>query len=119
VVLAVVIVIVVIPIAIRMPTTLVFIPPSMNRVPAALARFVQLVAPMFGLLALIAVMLDGFVQLVIGFRNAPLAVIIRVHARSACKQQKARQSRGSKYGSPEERILRMSHGVGSPLSLMM
>ena len=40
VVLAVAIVVVVIPIAVRMPATLVFIPPSMTGAPAVLPRFV-------------------------------------------------------------------------------
>ena len=84
-VIAVVIMVVVIPIVIRTPAMLVFIPPSMIRVPAALPRFVQHVAPMCRLLALIAVVLDGFMQLVIGFRNASLAVVIGAQVRSACK----------------------------------
>ena len=53
--------IVVIPIMIRMPAMLVFIPPSMVGIPATLTRFVQLVAPMLSLLTLVAVMLDSFV----------------------------------------------------------
>lgn len=69
------IVVVVIPIAIRMPATFVFIPPSMTGAPAALPRFVQLVARAIGLPTLVAVVLDGFVQLVIGVRNASLAIV--------------------------------------------
>jgi hypothetical protein len=60
-VIAVVIMIMVIPIMIRMPAMLVFIPPSMAGIPAALTRFVQLFAPMLSLLTLVAVMLDSFV----------------------------------------------------------
>ena len=100
-VIAVVIMVVVVPIVIRTPAMLVFIPPSMIRVPAVLPGFVQHVAPMFRLLALIAVVLDGFVQLVIGFRNAVLAVI-SAQVRSACKYEKSGQCRYSKCGSSEE-----------------
>jgi hypothetical protein len=105
VVIAVVIMVVVIPIVIRTPAMLVFIPPSMIRVPAVLPGFVQHVAPMFRLLALIAVVLDGFVQLVIGFRNASLAIVIGAQVRSACKYEKSSQCRYSKCGSSEERIV--------------
>jgi hypothetical protein len=83
----VVVVIVVVPIVIRMPAMIVFIPPFMFRGPTVLPRFVQLVAPTFRLLALIAMVLDGFVQIVIGFRNAVLAVV-SAHVRSACKYEK-------------------------------
>jgi uncharacterized membrane protein len=105
VVIAVVIMVVVIPIVIRTPAMLVFIPPSMIRFPAALPLFMQDVAPFFRLLALIAVVLDGFVQLVIGFRNASLAVVIGAQVRSACKYEKSGQCRYSKCGSSKERIV--------------
>ena len=51
--------------------------------------FVQHVAPMFRLLAMIAVVLYGFVQIVIGFCNASLAVVIGAQARSAYKYKKS------------------------------
>jgi uncharacterized membrane protein len=105
VVVAVVIMVVVIPIVIRTPAMLVFIPPSMIRFPAALPLFMQDVTPFFRLLALIAVVLDGFMQLVIGFRNASLAIVIGAQVRSACKYEKAGQCRYSKCGSSEERIV--------------
>jgi hypothetical protein len=105
VVIAVVIMVVLIPIAIGMPAMLVFVPPSMIGVPAAFARFVQLVAPTFSLLTLIAVMLDRFVKLVIGPGDASLAVIIGEQVRSACKHEKADQCRCSKCSSSEERIV--------------
>jgi hypothetical protein len=104
-VVTVVIMVVLIPIAIRMPAMLVFIPPSMIGVPAVLTCFVQLVAPTFSLLTLIAVMLGRFVQLVIGPRDASLAVIIGAQVRSACKHEKTGQCRSSKCSSSEERIV--------------
>ncbi len=49
-------------------------------------------APVFGLPTFVAVMLDGLVQLVIGFRNASLAiVVIGPQVRRAGKYEKASQ----------------------------
>jgi hypothetical protein len=92
VVIAVVIMVVIIPITVRMPTMVVFIPPFMFRGPAVLPGLVQHVTPMFRLLAVIAVVLDGFMQIVIGFRNAVLAVV-SAKVRSACKYEKSGQCR--------------------------
>src|SRR5579864_1998171 len=72
----IVIVVVIVPIAVRTPAVLIFIPPSVIRGPAALPLVMQDVAPFGRLLTLIAVMLDGLVQIVIGFRDASLAVVI-------------------------------------------
>jgi hypothetical protein len=92
VVLAVTIMVVVIPIAIRVPAMSVFIPPPMIPVPAALPHCSQLATPLFGLSALVAVMFDRFVQFVIGFRNPSLAiVVIGPQLRCARKHQKAGQ----------------------------
>jgi hypothetical protein len=72
---AVAVMIVVIPIALGMPAMCVFIPPSTIGVPAALPRFVQFMTPAFGLLAPVAMMLNGFVQPVVRARNAALAIV--------------------------------------------
>jgi hypothetical protein len=45
----------------------------------------QDVAPFCRLLTLIAVVLDGLVQIVIGFRDASLAVVICAQSWSTCK----------------------------------
>jgi hypothetical protein len=81
------VVIVVVPITIRMPAMLVFIPPSMVGIPAALTRFVQIVAPVLSLLTLVAVMLDSFVKFVLGLRDASLAVVIGAQARRAYEHE--------------------------------
>ncbi len=82
-------VIIIIPIAVCMPTMPVFIPPSMLYPPAALPRLVQFMAPVLGLLALVSVMLDGFVQLVVHARDASLTiVVIGAQVRCAGKHQK-------------------------------
>jgi hypothetical protein len=69
------VVVVIIPIVFRMPAMLMFIPPSMTGVPAALPRFVEFMTPAFCLLAPIAMMLNGFVQPVVRARNAALAIV--------------------------------------------
>jgi hypothetical protein len=86
-VIAVVIMVVVVPITIRMPAMLVFIPPSMVGIPAVLTRFVQIVAPVLSLLTLVAVMLDSFVKSVLGFRDAPLAIVIGAQVRRPYKHE--------------------------------
>jgi len=83
------IVIVVIPIAVGMPTMPVFIPPFVAVLPAAFPCFVQFMATALGLFALVSVMLNRFVQLVVHPRDATLAiVIVGVQARSNSEQQK-------------------------------
>jgi hypothetical protein len=71
----VLVVIMVIPIAFRMPAMLMFIPPSLPGSPAILAHFAQFMTPTFGLLTPVAVTLNGFVQPVVGARNAALAIV--------------------------------------------
>ena len=67
------VVVVVIPIPIRGPTMAVFIPPSVTAFPALFAGFRQCVSPMVGLLAEVAVTLDGFAKAVVGSCHVPLA----------------------------------------------
>jgi hypothetical protein len=73
VVIAGVIVVVIIPVAVRMPTMAVFVPPPVCVRPAVLARFVQLLASVYYLSAFPSVVFGGFVKPMIGFCNAPLA----------------------------------------------
>jgi len=70
------IVIVVIPIALGVPASFVFIPPAMVGAPAALTGFAEIVAGAFGLPALIAMMGNGLVELVICVNNAALAIAL-------------------------------------------
>ena len=83
------VVIVVVPIAIGVPATTVFIPPAMAFVPAAFPRLVQIVARAVRLPAVPTVMLHGFVQFVIGFGDAALAttVVIGERARRSDERQ--------------------------------
>jgi hypothetical protein len=56
--------------------------------------------PAFGLLAPIAMMLDGFVQPVVRARNAALAIVAIGTQRHSSEHQKASQRRGSKCRFP-------------------
>jgi hypothetical protein len=98
----VVVVVVIVPIVVRTPPVLVFIPPSVIRGPAALPLFVQDVAPFRCLLTLIAVVLDGLMQIVIGFRDASLAVVISAQSWSACKHDESGQRSSGDRDSPKE-----------------
>jgi hypothetical protein len=70
------VVIVIVPIAIRVPAMPVFIPPTMVFVPAAFAGFTQLMPRMVSLPAVPSVVFCGFMQLVVRFRDSPLAMVI-------------------------------------------
>jgi hypothetical protein len=77
------IVIVVIPIALRVPAVAVFVPPTMALVPAVFPRFTQLVARTIRLLALPTVMLHGFVQFVVlRLGDAALATVVVIRKRT-------------------------------------
>jgi hypothetical protein len=70
------VVIVVIPIAIGVPAVSVLVPPAMRAAPAIFASFVQIVTGTVGLAAVPAVMLDGFVELVVRAGDATLTIVI-------------------------------------------
>jgi hypothetical protein len=98
----VIVVVVIVPIVVGTPPVPVFIPPSVIRGPAAFPLFVQDMTPFRRLLTLIAVVLDGLVQIVIGSRDAPLAVVISAQSWSACKHDKSGQrSSGDRDSSKE------------------
>jgi hypothetical protein len=84
--------VIVVPIAIGVPPAIVFIPPPVIGAPAILAGLVQLVARMIRLLAVPAVVLHGFVQFVIGFRQTMLTfAFIRPNLGRTREQQKPGQ----------------------------
>jgi hypothetical protein len=74
---AIVVVVVVIPVAIPMPPASFHVPPPVPMLPAVAARFAKFVPCMFCLFALVAVMLDGFMQSVVGLDDSFLAIICR------------------------------------------
>jgi hypothetical protein len=67
------IMVVIIPVAVRVPTMIVFLPPLVCVRPAILSRLVQLLARVYHLSAFPTVVFGGFVQPMIGFCDAPLA----------------------------------------------
>jgi hypothetical protein len=97
------IVIVVIPIAFRVPATLVFVPPSMVAVPAALPRFAQFMACVCSLPAPIAMPCNGLIESVIRACNAPLAIVFVGAQKGHCREhQKASQHCRRKDRFPDQ-----------------
>src|SRR6267142_2665379 len=108
------VVIVIVPVAIGVPAIAIFIPPAMTVFPARFAGFVQFVPPMRGLLAFISVVLDRFMQFVVGFSQTLLAAV-GLRCRHAGKKRQSRgQSRCSQQRFPIARFKSKSHVV-SPL----
>jgi hypothetical protein len=107
----VVIVIMVIPVMIGVPAAAVFVPPFVIAGPATLASFAQFVASPFRLLAFPAMMFRGFVQFVVGPRNATLAFIfVGAYGSRAGKRQGAHQDKGRKSGRNKPQFLQtISH----------
>jgi hypothetical protein len=112
------IVIVVIPITIGVPTVAVFIPPTVPPAPAVFARFTQVVPRMIRLPAVPAVMLNGFVQLVVRPGDSPLAISV-VFCRSprrSSESQHAEKRRNSEHRPSEKPFLsQMKRHVSSIL----
>jgi hypothetical protein len=77
------VVVVVAPIAVSVPLMFVFVPPTVSGRPTALTLLMQLVSPVLGLVAMNAVMLDGFVKVMVDFGDAFLAIIVSVHERDS------------------------------------
>jgi len=83
----VVIMVVFVPIMIRAPAMSIFVPPAMAVFPAPGARFRQFVAIFRCLRAIPAVVLRGFVELMVCVDDALLAVVIGTHWRGTHKEQ--------------------------------
>ena len=111
---AIVVVIVVIPIAIGVPATAVFIPPAMALVPAAFPRLVQIVAGAVRLPAVPTVMLHGFVESVVGFGDAALALIVTLGGCPGCTRecQHPKQCGRSQHHSGENPLPSRLYGHG-------
>ena len=74
-----VVVIVVIPILLIMPTVRVFIPPTMTVLPAVMSRFRKFLTPVLCVGAIRTVFLNRFVELMICMHGTLLTVVIRSH----------------------------------------
>jgi hypothetical protein len=88
--LGLVIVVVIVPVVIRMPRMRIFVPPLMLFVPAALALRRQLMTPVVGFLAVGAVVLNGFVEVVVNFCGVALALVVCSESRGR-EQEESRQ----------------------------
>ncbi len=96
------IVVMVVPVVFGTPATLVFIPPAVIALPAIFASFVKVAARMICLTAIAAVMLNGLVQAMIGFRDTPLAIVgIGAQTRCAGKNQKPGERRTRQHYFPQ------------------
>jgi hypothetical protein len=87
----VVIVVAVIPVVLGAPAVPVFIPPAVSVSPAILACFVQFMTSVVRLLALPAMMLDGFMKTMIGPCDTSLAIVVSAQTRCAGEQQEPGQ----------------------------
>ena len=76
------IVIAVIPVALGVPAVFVLVPPAVMLTPAAFADFMQLAALMIGLSAIAAVVLNGFVQIVLRMLDAAMALFFTFGVRA-------------------------------------
>jgi hypothetical protein len=89
-VIVIVLIMIAIPIAFRVPTVVFAAPPAVFAGPAALALFVQVMPPTLGLAAMFSVISDRVVQS--GFRffdpMPAFIMIIRICTRSADEQQR-------------------------------
>jgi hypothetical protein len=95
VVVEVMIVIMVVPITIGAPAVGIFVPPATLMFPAVGAGFGEFMTPVFGLRALRAVVLNGFMKLVICPGDASLTVL--VCANNRCSEEK--EGGGKRHGS--------------------
>jgi hypothetical protein len=112
------IVIMVIPVAIGMPAVAVLVPPTMPLIPAAFPRLAQFVPRTIRLLAVPAVVLDGFVQFVIRLSDAALTagVLIGAGTRRSDKGQQANKRYSSEHRLSKKPLLsRAKHHVSSIL----
>jgi len=114
---AIVVMVVIIPVAIRVPALSFHIPPAMSMFPTIVACFRQLAASFRCLLALPAVMFDGLMHPMIRLDDSFLAVI-RLRARRRAKQrQSSRQESRSNDHPPACQIFSMSHESFPPGNL--
>ena len=77
----IVVVIVIVPITIGVPAVRILIPPAVVVFIAVRAGFPEFVPPVFGLRALHAVVLDGFMKFVVCLGDALLTILVRADNR--------------------------------------
>jgi len=84
-VVVVAVMVVIVPVAIRMPATAFNIPPPVRMFPAILPSFAQFDSSPFGFPAFIPMPLDSFVQTVVGAHNTFLTLVVGLH--SSCTRK--------------------------------
>ena len=97
----IVVVIVVIPVVIGAPAMGVFIPPTTIVLPAIGARFREFFAPVLRLRTVVAMMLNGFMQLVVSVASALLAFVIGTDRSSTGHKQESRKGNRGQNGVKE------------------
>jgi hypothetical protein len=108
VVIPVMIVVMIVPVAFRVPAMPVFIPPFVKLAPAEFARFMQLVTSTLRLGAVPSMMLSCFVKPVVGpYKTVTASVVIGSSSRRRTKQCKCAQRGRGEYSSPH--LLHTSH----------
>jgi hypothetical protein len=109
VVVVITIVIMIVPIALRVPAMVVFTPPATVMLPAIRAGFGEFLAPVLGFRAVPAMVFGGFVQFVIGLDDALLAIVIGTEKRSASPTEKCAEGQPrnhmTKHGSLHSKII--------------
>jgi len=97
---AAVIVVVIVPIAVGVPAMAVLVPPALCVRPAILACLVQLLARVYHLSAVPAVMFCSLMKPMVGFGDPPLAApfIVGADRRRPGKNKSSRQHRTRKAG---------------------
>jgi hypothetical protein len=88
------VVVVLVPIAVRVPAVVVFIPPLMPLTPAALARDVQFTTLVICLFAVAPVFVDCLVEFMLRVSNSALTAVLVfcLQARHGGAKQKCRES---------------------------
>src|ERR1700674_5208306 len=120
IVVAVTIVIVIVPIAIGVPTMPVLVPPTMKVCKAILARFVQFMASLVRLLAFAPMMIDRFMKTMIRPGDAFLAIIvIGAQARCAGEEQESPQRGAGQHYFPDCENSRQKFGLHPVLSSIL
>jgi hypothetical protein len=96
------IMVMIVPVALRVPPMGVFVPPSVGLTPTILARLMQLVTRSLCLWTVPSMMLGCFMKPVIRLYQAvPARIVIRSSSRSRTKQHKRAQRRHCKYNLPD------------------
>jgi hypothetical protein len=85
----IVVMIMIVPVPLVVPTMFVLVPPAVTVIPAPLPGFVEFVSPVVRLSAVVTVPFDGFIQLVVCVNQLSLAIVACIRSRRTCQQHAA------------------------------